>query len=303
MIEALLIKLSLVAFIYIVLLIYHIFANYVDTSVNDSNYVPKSKQNKIWDWTRPMTTWLQRQASLMEDKIMAWNTMGKRRQKLRRATNIARNMQTPTRRYTTAALFCFAAVAMQANGSFDTDSEPIGVDNRCTGCISNYIEDFVGPLEDSKRSIKGFGGSRTSNVKISTICWKWLDNDGKQHKFQIPKSFYVASGNVCLLSPQHWVQTQKSKDTIKYGTGSETVNDKVKLFWKDRHNRLSIPLGRNNNVATFGTAPGYRKSKAFCTTAELNYEEEQVDPIIATPAEIVSNDDKNEAKSENEPLD
>jgi hypothetical protein len=60
-------------------------------------------------------------------------------------------------------MLCFAAVAMQANGSriaqertatFDTDSEPIRVNNRCTGCISNHIEDFVGPLEDSKRSIK-----------------------------------------------------------------------------------------------------------------------------------------------------
>ncbi len=147
-------------------------------------------------------------------------------------------MKMPKRNYRMAAMLCFAAVAMQANGSntqerraiFDTDSEPIGVDNRCTGCISHWMEDFVGPLVDSKRSIKGFGGSKTLNVKIGTLAWKWLDNKGKQHKFLIPKSFYVKSGNVCLLSPQHWAQVQKSKDNIKYGTGSDTVNDNVELL-------------------------------------------------------------------------
>ncbi len=139
-------------------------------------------------------------------------------------------MKIPKRNYRMAAMLCFAAVAMQANGSntqerraiFDTDSEPIGVDNRCTGCISHRMEDFVGPLMDSKRSIKGFGGSKTSNVKIGTLAWKWLDNEGKQHKFLIPKSFYVESGNVRLLSPQHWAQTQHDKSN---GTGSETLND------------------------------------------------------------------------------
>ena len=34
---------------------------------------------------------------------------------------------------------------------FDTDSKPIGVDNRCSVCISHYIDDFIGPLEDTKK--------------------------------------------------------------------------------------------------------------------------------------------------------
>ena len=76
-------------------------------------------------------------------------------------------------------MLAFAAVAMQAHGPqqnasipFDTDSEPIGVDNRCSGCISHRIEDFDGPLIDSNRSIKGFGGSRMKGVKMGTITWK-----------------------------------------------------------------------------------------------------------------------------------
>ena len=33
--------------------------------------------------------------------------------------------------------------------NFDTDSHPIGVDNRCTACISHDINDFIGKLKDS----------------------------------------------------------------------------------------------------------------------------------------------------------
>jgi hypothetical protein len=146
------------------------------------------------------------------------------------------------------AMLCFAAVAMQANSStthermatFDTDSEPIGVDNRCTGCISHPIEDFEGTLVDSNRSIKGFGGNKTANVKIGMIAWKWCSDKGKSHKFIIPKSFYVPSGNVHLLSPQHWRQTHKGHDKSKFGTRSETVSNKVTLFWNDQKNQLTI---------------------------------------------------------------
>ena len=45
---------------------------------------------------------------------------------------------------------------------FDTDSDPIGVDNRCSACISHIPEDFVGDLISSSRTIKGFADSKTS---------------------------------------------------------------------------------------------------------------------------------------------
>ena len=45
---------------------------------------------------------------------------------------------------------------------FDTDAKPIGVDNRCSACISPYINDFIGPLEDTNKTIKGFAGARTT---------------------------------------------------------------------------------------------------------------------------------------------
>ena len=57
-------------------------------------------------------------------------------------------------------------ISQQQHIRFDTDSEPIGIDNRCTGCISHRIEDFDGPLTDSGRAIRGFGGTKMTNVQI-----------------------------------------------------------------------------------------------------------------------------------------
>ena len=48
--------------------------------------------------------------------------------------------------------------AQERIARFDTDAKPIGVDNRCSACISPYIEDFIGPLEDTNKTIKGLLG-------------------------------------------------------------------------------------------------------------------------------------------------
>ena len=86
---------------------------------------------------------------------------------------------------------------------FDTDVKPIGVDNRCSACISPYIEDFIGPLEDTNKTIKGFAGARTDNPKMGTLRWQWADDSGKRDTFEIPNSYYVPSCKLRLLSPQH----------------------------------------------------------------------------------------------------
>ena len=59
---------------------------------------------------------------------------------------------------------------------FDTDTKPIGVDNRCSACISPYIEDFIGSLEDTNKTIIGFASARTDNPKMGTLCWQWSDD-------------------------------------------------------------------------------------------------------------------------------
>ena len=78
---------------------------------------------------------------------------------------------------------------------FDTDyGTPIEVHNRCSGCISNIMDDFIDPLVECNQAIKLFGGTETGGVNIGTIRWEWLNNTGKRHKLLIPKSYYVPKG-------------------------------------------------------------------------------------------------------------
>ena len=78
------------------------------------------------------------------------------------------------------------AKAKPRQAVFDTDSSEIGVDNRCSACISSVIEDFEAPPIPCRRVIRGFGGTKTSNVMQGTLVWQWLDESGMMHKFRIP---------------------------------------------------------------------------------------------------------------------
>ena len=202
-----------------------------------------------------------------------------------------RNKYSPKRR---RAWVCLPAMAMGVNSPsyenvirFDTDSAPVGIDNRCTGCISHVAQDFVGPLKDSNKAIKGFGGTRTENVKVGTLAWKWEDDDGKTSKFLIPNSFYVPEGGVRLLSPQHWAQTQKSNrkksHVHDYGCISQTTRDNITLMWNDRSSKLTVPLSKTSNVSTFYLATGYTKYDNFCIQAQLDENDDVAIPSEDTP--------------------
>ena len=210
----------------------------------------------------------------------------------------------PATAYTEA--YAATLLNQQHTARFDTDSAPIGVDNRCSGCISHEISDFLDDLRPSNRVIKGFGGARTVNVMTGTLRWQWADDTGAVSTFTIPKSFYVPHGKVRLLSPQHWAQSQNDFKPIQ-GTREITDAHNVTLYWKQRKHKLTIPLSGDTNVATFYLAPGYKQFHAFCAEADLqgNYIDDR-DPLIAATTGIVSDDDDSsddEAEHSNAQLD
>ena len=134
---------------------------------------------------------------------------------------------------------------------FDTDSGPVGIDNRCSGCITHIRSDIPGEIRECNRAIKGFGGTRVSNVWMGTIQWSWDDDDGQTHKMVIQNSYYVPDGKVRLLSPQHWAQ-QRDKCDRRGGAGETTTGTHTKLFSADRKFTRTVPILRDdNNVATF----------------------------------------------------
>ena len=86
---------------------------------------------------------------------------------------------------------------------FDTDSQMVRIDNRCSACITHVCEDMPGELNLCHRSIKGFGGAKVWDVWHGTIKWCIEDDTGVRHTLIIPNSYYVPQAKVCLLSPQH----------------------------------------------------------------------------------------------------
>ena len=120
-----------------------------------------------------------------------------------------------------------ATTAAQNHAPFDTYSAPVGVDNKCLGCISHKVTDYIGELVDCNITIKGFGGTRTMNIKMGTIKWSWLDDEFMVTTHLIPNSYYAPEGGVRLISPHHLAQA--SKDLT--GKGEETNGVHCTLHW------------------------------------------------------------------------
>ena len=244
---------------------------------NDSKrYIPKHKQWRSIKWMKNMISQMvQLTARKFENWLDSQGESTKRNLKIRKMRTTASRLRCTTRvkkkTFTIMAALAMAAKTELRTGqhiaTFDTDSELIGVDNRCTACISHEASDFITELVPTKRTIKGFGGTRTANVMTGTLLWRWSDDDGKTHKFKIPNSYYVPEGKCRLLSPQHWAKHQNDKDPK--GTGEFTNGKTCKLYWNGATHSLTIPLAASTNVANIHMAPGYQKYALYCKQAEI----------------------------------
>ena len=179
---------------------------------------------------------------------------------------------------------------------FDTHVKPIGVDSRCSACISPYIDDFIGPLEDTNKTIKGFAGAQMDNPKMGTLRWQWADDSGKRHTFEIPNSYYVPSCKLRLLSPQLWVQTRNPVDRETTSCITSSVNVYLRWMHGEENYELTLPLNkRGSNVGTLYSHPGYNKYDLFCQAAAITIADDK-DPI-ALPAHLISDDEDKEERN------
>ena len=157
-------------------------------------------------------------------------------------------MKATSGEYITAYTTTIGNKIQQRHVKFDCDSKLIGIDNRCSACISPDIDDFIGKVTKTDKTIRGFGGQKVCNVYTGTIGWSWYDDQGKLHKFKIPHSYYVPDAEARLLSPQHWAQTQAIGSDGCNHCGETSYSDRCVLFWND--NQLTVPIDKRNNVAT-----------------------------------------------------
>ncbi len=151
---------------------------YTNDQINESNYVPKSKRghiykmkSKIVSLCKGIWTKIEHHAENMETEKLSCPRYEKMHQEQVKLST--------KRRPRLPFIVILSLLAIQAKHThyelkvnFDTDSFSIGVDSRASACISCEIEDFVGPLVDSTRIIKGFMGNRTLTVKKGTILWR-----------------------------------------------------------------------------------------------------------------------------------
>ena len=64
------------------------------------------------------------------------------------------------------------------------------------------MDGFLGTLKGYYRFIKGFGGQKTTNVKIGTIKWSWLDETILTHEFRIPNSLFSIRSSSSAETPK-----------------------------------------------------------------------------------------------------
>jgi hypothetical protein len=164
-------------------------------------YIPKSQRNLTRKLVGQWLSWIKPFNDYCSVQHRIWRHRWKYAQ-----------MQASSKSHATKAswilmVYAMSAIAISAETGnvanrivFDTESEPIGIDNRFTATMSHRIDDFISELIPTDKVVKGFAGSRTSNVMKGTIIWKWEDDEGKVHKFIIPNSYYVPKGGVRLLS-------------------------------------------------------------------------------------------------------
>ncbi len=96
---------------------------------------------------------------------------------------------------------------------FNSDSFQIRIDNHASRCMANaphLFEDLH--LINDVGEVNGIGDGLEIKGK-GTFVFSLTDDNGKVHTIKIPNSLYLPGLRQCLLSPQHWVQEAKDRQT------------------------------------------------------------------------------------------
>ena len=142
------------------------------------------------------------------------------------------------------------------------------------------------PLKGSIASrIVEFTGGQTLAIFRCNLQWDIEDDERVSQKITLPNSLYSPEAPFRLLSTQHWSQIAKDDLPQPKGTWCATYDNSVVLEWQQRKYCRTVPLDPGTNVATFSSAPGYNRFKAF--VSELNNPHEE---LIACNYRLVSDD-------------
>ena len=130
---------------------------------------------------------------------------------------------------------------------WDSDGQPLMVDNRASASITPHLMDFISPPKPINSKVKGIGGHAQATYK-GTVQWKI--QQGQSHRFTLPNSYYVATAPSRILCPQHLAQTANDNHPLHLGTGEVTGDQYIQLFWDQRKYVKTIKLDPRRNIGT-----------------------------------------------------
>ena len=145
---------------------------------------------------------------------------------------------------------------------WDSDGQPLMVDNGASASITPHLTDFISPPKPINSKVKGIGGHAQAMYK-GTLQWKIQDNQGQSDRFTLPNSYYVATAPSRILCPQHLAQTAKDNYPLPLGTGEVTGDEYIQLFWDQRKYVKTIKLDPRRNIGMTHTAPGIHRYTDF----------------------------------------
>ena len=132
-------------------------------------------------WGQVLKSWIKKAS----ENIDSWKETWHRWQVLNHNHAIACKHSAHRIHMRPQAILVLQVLALTATGAcrpeqvhFDTDSCSIGIDNRCSACISHDIANFVDTPRPISGSIKGFGGGHTR--RMSKLAQS--NGDGKMIK-------------------------------------------------------------------------------------------------------------------------
>ena len=149
--------------------------------------------------------------------------------------------------------------------SFDTDSTHIVCDNSANVHICNDKSMFIGNMRTTDQHyVATIAGQKSAAAAMGTVRWKWKDDDGKVHSYDIHDVLYFPTSPVNILSITGFADQLKDDE----GTGIDTKRLKSRLYWDQGrfertiyHSASNLPELRINEG--FSISALYSKAVSF----------------------------------------
>ena len=149
--------------------------------------------------------------------------------------------------------------------SFDTDSSTVICDNSANVHICNDKSMFIGEIgKTNKHYVATIGGQKNAATGMGTVRWKWTDDNGKQHTYEIKDVLYFPSSPVNILSVTGFADQLNDDE----GTGIDTKRSRSTFYWNGSkyhrtivHSPSNLPEIRINEG--FSLAGLYSRAVSF----------------------------------------